>query len=129
MNIDTIKNQPAGITPTPLKKDNIVRPVELSGEAEVSAATTAATAKAKKPEYSENELQQAVTKLNDFVQNTQRNIQFSVDEVSGILVTKVIDSKSEKVIRQIPTEETIKLANNLTALEQDAPFNIFSSRA
>ena len=76
-----------------------------------------------------DDLKQAVSKLNDYVQNVQRNLQFSIDKESGATVVKVIDSKSEKVIRQIPTEETLRLARSLVEQSDDVAFNIFSSRA
>ena len=76
-----------------------------------------------------DDLQQAVSKLNDYVQNIQRDLQFSIDKESGTMVVKVIDAKSEKVIRQIPNEETLRLARNLATKENEAAFNIFSSRA
>ena len=76
-----------------------------------------------------DDLKQAVSQLNDYVQNMQRNLQFSIDKESGAMVVKVIDSKSEKVIRQMPTEETLRIARSLAEQSDEAAFNIFSSRA
>lgn len=59
------------------------------------------------------ELATAVSKLNDFVQNIQRTLSFSVEEDTGITVVKVFDSETEELIRQIPAEETIKLAASI----------------
>ncbi|CAA9892323.1 Flagellar protein FlaG [Candidatus Methylobacter favarea] len=104
---------------------------DSTGKAEVQSAATgiSAIAQAKKSDDSENDLQQAVSKLNEFVQTIQRNLQFTVDKESGTLVVKVIDSKSEKVIRQIPTEETLRLARTLMEQKDELAFNIFSSKA
>jgi uncharacterized FlaG/YvyC family protein len=44
------------------------------------------------------------------------------------MVVKVIDAKSEKVIRQIPSEETLRLARSLVEQSDDVAFNIFSSK-
>jgi flagellar protein FlaG len=74
-------------------------------------------------------LKKAVDDLNGYIQNVQRNLQFSIDEDSGTMVVKVIDSKSEKVIRQIPNEETLRLARSLSEDKHDVTLNIFSSRA
>jgi|GEM_PF-1431181 len=74
-------------------------------------------------------LKKAVDDLNDFIQNTHRDLQFSIDDKSGTLIVKVIDSKTEKVIRQIPNEETLRLARSLAEDKSDATLNIFSSRA
>ena len=57
-----------------------------------------------------DDLQQAVSKLNDYVQNIQRILQFDIDKESGVMVLKVIDTKSAKVIRQIPNEETLRMS-------------------
>ena len=59
------------------------------------------------------ELQSAVSKLNDYVQNVQRTLSFSVEEDTGTTVVQVYDSETEELIRQIPAEETIKLAASI----------------
>ena len=94
----------------------------------IESASTAAVTKAKETKKSDD-LQQAVSKLNDFVQTIQRNLQFNIDKDSGVMVVKVIDTKSSKVIRQIPTEETLKMARSLVEHDDKAVLSIFSSRA
>ncbi|GMQ89598.1 MAG: hypothetical protein BMS9Abin09_1102 [Gammaproteobacteria bacterium] len=59
----------------------------------------------------------AVSKISDFVQNFQRDLQFSVDQASGRTVIKVVDSETEQVIRQIPSEETLRIAEQLDSPE------------
>ncbi|HHJ13525.1 MAG TPA: flagellar protein FlaG [Gammaproteobacteria bacterium] len=59
------------------------------------------------------EVEAAVSRISDFVQNFQRDLQFSVDKESGRTVIKVVDSETEEVIRQIPSEETLRLAARL----------------
>jgi flagellar protein FlaG len=58
-------------------------------------------------------LKVAVRKLNDYVQNVQRNLSFSVDKDSGQTVIKVYDVQTKEVIRQIPPDETLRLAAQL----------------
>lgn len=58
-------------------------------------------------------LANAVSKLNDFVQNVQRTLSFSVEENTGVTVVKVFDSETDELIRQIPAEDTIKLAASI----------------
>mgnify|MGYP000739347462 FL=1 len=58
-------------------------------------------------------LQVAVSQINDYVQNLQRNLQFTVDEATGKDVVTIIDSESKEVIRQLPTEEALELARRL----------------
>ncbi len=124
INTNIQQYQPGGISPpvgaTPPVK---LKPVDSSESAGVSFA------EAKEVKYSERDLQQAVTQLNDFAQSIQRNLNFSLDKESGTLITKVIDSKTNEVIRQIPNEDTVALARKLVVLGHDAEFKIFSSRA
>ncbi len=53
-------------------------------------------------------LRDKVAQLNDYMQNMNRNLQFSVDDDSGDTVVKVIDSETEEVVRQIPSEEILE---------------------
>ncbi|GLQ01075.1 hypothetical protein GCM10007891_29280 [Methylophaga thalassica] len=53
-------------------------------------------------------LRDKVAQLNDYMQNMNRNLQFSVDDTSGDTVIKVIDSETEEVVRQIPSEEILE---------------------
>lgn len=64
-------------------------------------------------------LQGAVSQINDYVQNLQRNLQFTVDEATGKDVVTVIDSESKEVIRQIPSEEALELARRLAANKEE----------
>lgn len=58
-------------------------------------------------------LKAAVQDIEKFVQSIKRNLEFSIDEVSGKVVVKVIASESGEVVRQIPSEEALKLADSL----------------
>ncbi len=60
-----------------------------------------------------DELGNAVTDLQSRMQNVQRDLNFSVDDSTGEVVVKVIDGESGKVVRQIPSEEVLKLAEQL----------------
>lgn len=60
-----------------------------------------------------DELDSAVTDLQSRMQNVQRDLNFSVDDSTGEVVVKVIDGESGKVVRQIPSEEVLKLAEQL----------------
>jgi len=66
------------------------------------------------PTVSKEQLEGAVATIQDFVQSVQRSLNFAVDESSGQVVVKVTDADSGDVIRQIPSEEALNLAENLT---------------
>ena len=84
-------------------------------QAEVSKASTSESVSgAKVAEQSKGEkLDHSVRNLNDFVQSVKRNLQFSIDSDSGRTVVKVIDADTDKVIRQIPSEEVLSMARRL----------------
>lgn len=62
-------------------------------------------------------LEDAVKNLENFVSAVNSEISFSIDQSSGAQVVKVLDSQSKEVIRQIPSEEAIQLAQALDKLQ------------
>lgn len=65
----------------------------------------------------ENRVSDAVEKLSKFVATIRPEISFSVDQSSGTRVVKIMDSQSKEVLRQIPSEEAIQLAQALDKLQ------------
>ena len=122
LNVNMLQSQPAAITP--LTTDKSKQSVDSTGK-----PVTDAIQKAESKSVSDEKVTQAVIKLNDFVQNVQRNLQFSVDQESGVMVVKVMEASTEKVIRQIPNDETLRLARNLVEDNDETGFTIFSSKA
>ena len=66
---------------------------------------------------SETQVTDAVEKLSKFVSTIRPEISFSVDQSSGTRVVKILDSQSKEVLRQIPSEEAIQLAQALDKLQ------------
>ena len=64
------------------------------------------------------QVNQAVSDLNDYVQTVGRELQFSVDADSGRTIIKVLDSQTQDLIRQIPADEAIALAEHLKQAEK-----------
>ncbi len=60
---------------------------------------------------------QAVADVNSFFQNVQRKLSFSVNDALGSVVIEVKNSETEEVIRQIPPEAVVKLAERLSELD------------
>ncbi len=80
---------------------------------------------------SENLAQQldgAVSRINEYVQNIQRTLEFTVDAESGRDVVKILDKQTEEVIRQVPTEEVLAIARNIAEFTEDN-ISIFTSEA
>lgn len=77
----------------------------------------------KQEEAQKESLDQAVSRLNDFVQTVQRDLQFEVDNDSGKTIVRVVDQQTEEVIRQIPDDVALRLAEKL---QQDEPLTLFN---
>jgi flagellar protein FlaG len=101
--------QQAQATPAP-KAAEIKRP---DAQPDVQEA---AKKSAEKIEEAQERLEQAVTSINEYTQNIQRLLQFSISESDGRTIIKVIDSETNKIIRMIPPDETLRIAQNLASL-------------
>jgi uncharacterized FlaG/YvyC family protein len=67
----------------------------------------------------------AITRLNDFVQNEKRDIEFAINEEAGISVVKVVSRETGELIRRIPGKEVVDLARKLNDQE---PLRLFSAQ-
>ena len=70
-------------------------------------------ATAEQMQVSREALDKVVSELKAYVQNSQRNLDFHVDDRTGRVVVQVVDATNDSVIRQIPSEEMIALAHRL----------------
>ncbi|VAW97470.1 hypothetical protein MNBD_GAMMA23-937 [hydrothermal vent metagenome] len=68
---------------------------------------------AEQVEMSRDELESVVSQLQDYVQSIQRDMSFHIDDATGRVVVQVIDSNSQEVVRQIPSEEMLAIARHL----------------
>lgn len=74
---------------------------------------------------SESQVSEAISKINQYVQEMERTLDFQVDEDSGKTVIRVYDNQSSKLIRQIPSELALMLAQKLN---DDEPSLLFSAK-
>lgn len=65
------------------------------------------------------DVRDAVSEINEFVQKVQRDLSFNMDEGSGRTVIKVINRDSGDLIRQIPSEEVLAIANHLRDVREN----------
>ena len=87
--------------------------VKRLGEGDRPAGGHADVEKAAKAEKTREPLNEVVSELNNLVRDLHRELQFSVDDKSGEPVIKVVDSKTDEVVRQIPSEEVVRLRQRL----------------
>ena len=84
---------------------------------------------AESEKISNEELQQAVTQLNDRIQQVQRDLLFSVDDSSGRTVVRVVNTETDEVVRQMPTEEALRISRNIQDQVGDVTGLIFEISA
>lgn len=72
-----------------------------------------------KQEPSASAVEQALDVINRAMVIEQRSLSFSVDEASGRSIIKVVDQKTEQLIRQIPTEEVLRVAQDIKKLQEE----------
>lgn len=72
-------------------------------------------ASGKQPERAE--LSNVVADLNKVAQAASQGVRFSVDEDTGRTVVKVVDTQTDKVLRQIPTVEALKLWRSIEQMQ------------
>lgn len=60
------------------------------------------------------ELEKAVKDIQDYATASQRNLEFSIDDTTHQVVVKVVATDTGEVVRQLPTEAALKLAQSLS---------------
>lgn len=120
------------LSSSPAQATGGTAPVPVTASATASRPAHSATTPAEpsraerlqaRNEAQREELNEAVSQLNDFVQTVQRDLQFEVDNELGKTIVKVIDQETGDLIRQFPDEVALRLAENL---QQDEPLTLFN---
>ena len=72
--------------------------------------------------FNDESVREAVSRINEYVQQTQRTLDFQLDESSGKTIIRVYDKLSAEMIRQIPSELALELAQKLNDEEPSLLF-------
>lgn len=87
----------------------------------VSAGAAASAAwpgnSAKDSEQPSPSLDAALARLTEALRTASVSVQFEIDSSSHRVITKVMDKTSGEVIRQIPTEELVRISDAMTQLQ------------
>lgn len=65
------------------------------------------------PSVSDN-IREAVSNLNEFSQSIRRNLSFSLQNETGRVVVEVTDSETGELIRKIPSDEALQIAERIS---------------
>lgn len=76
---------------------------------------------AEQAKVTKEKLDKVVSELKEFVQTMQRDLNFHVDDATGRVVIRVVETSTNKVVRQIPEEEILSLARRLEEMLEDMP--------
>ena len=110
MDTGTVNNMSAAASAAPSNRNNediSANNVALANQARKNDSTA---------EADREHVLAAVADMQDYVQTVQRNLQFQLDEGGERMVVTVTEANSGKVIRQIPSEEALRLAENLSEI-------------
>lgn len=66
---------------------------------------------------SELEVKRAADILNRVAQALSRDLEFSLDQSSGKMVVRVVDTQTHELIRQIPSEEALAISKAIDRLQ------------
>lgn len=109
MGLDAISNvKPA----TPAMERPQLRPsAPIKAAADAAAAVLAAQA------VGHDELKMALEEANRMVQSHGGSLEFSVDQQTRKTVVRIVDTSTNELIRQIPSEEMLAIARSLDKLQ------------
>lgn len=100
-----------------VKADNIVR-VDFNQRQNIAGSGKVETAERAKQKLSADDINDSVSELNNSNQLISRNLEFHIDNNSGRTVITVRDTKSNEVIRQIPSEQLLEISSRLKVLQE-----------
>lgn len=108
--LDASQVEAGGEVARPLRSPSFPNEAAAAGQ----VAEPAAVVQQSVPrEPSAEEVQHAAKQLEAFMHGMNRYLEFRVDEDSGRTVVTVKDKNTGETIRQIPSEEVMRLAHNL----------------
>ncbi len=116
MNITAISGNTTALTPRTPALDNSageIAQTRLSQSYSTQNLTEQATTEVRKSEFPREQLEDAVKQINDFLKPVNSAIQFSLDDETGTTVIKIVDTATKEVLRQVPSEEMLRIARAL----------------
>ncbi|RCU44583.1 MULTISPECIES: flagellar protein FlaG [Corallincola] len=108
-----LRTQPEAVTPvqTETATESQVKPEQVQPSEQIQEQ---AQQLKQEQEIDRQRLEEMARNLQEFVQSFNKSLTFSVDDASGRDVISVKDKVSGDLLRQIPSEEMLKLAVRLS---------------
>jgi flagellar protein FlaG len=76
-----------------------------------------------KPKLSNEEVNKLSKELNDLAQQKNLSLNFTVDEKSGEKIIQFVDSQSKEIIKQIPSEEMLRVISQIDKFLEKVKIN------
>lgn len=99
--------------PTPNQAGNVVKDVTATAVSRNKQSENFQNNGDEKQKPSYRDTLVAADELNSALDSMNIKRKFSVEESINAVVVKIIDTDDDKVIRQIPSEEAVKLSKNI----------------
>jgi len=90
-------------------------PSAARAQAPAEATPKAAPANTESP--SRSRVGRAIDSINQRLAESGADLRFSMDEDSGKLIVRVVDTATKEVIRQIPSEESLAISQSIEKLQ------------
>ena len=82
-------------------------------EAQVTIAKSGAPAQQEAPPPTPHKIESVTRQIDSFLRSQNHQLQFRVDQGTGKMVVTVTDGETGEVIRQVPGEEALKMAQRI----------------
>lgn len=125
LNTKTMDNAKAYASDSFARTSNVTSALKAAKATEMSQPSGKSLPVETAQVMSRSDVEDAVSRINDFVQKSQRTLNFQLDEDSGQTVIRVYDKESAELIRQIPGELALELARKLN---DEEPSLLFSAQ-
>jgi flagellar protein FlaG len=96
---------------------SVAGPVPGGSPAPAQVAAQQASVAPVRPAPETADVQKAVARAQEVLNRASANLKFAVDGDTGTMVVKVVDTETDQVIRQIPSEEMLAIARNIDRLQ------------
>ncbi len=117
MNNDISKVVPVAFTPLARDLSNSQKmQTDSKKESQKSSESTQDASNSNKPENKVTSLDEArklAEEGNKILESVQRNLQFKIDDSTKQVVMSIVDKATGELIKQIPSEEVLALAQRL----------------
>ncbi|MBY0483158.1 flagellar protein FlaG [Nitrosomonas sp.] len=115
MNINQLNG--TGVLPVPSSTSSVAKKVSAPDTDIIPLPVSTVRPKVDNKTESDEQIRQAVQNIQGAVDNLAHNLRFSIDEDTGKTIIKVVDTHTDEVIRQFPTEQAIEIARTLDKVQ------------